>query len=124
MELSKDAHAEAQVAAFTNKVIQRFWQVTKLKYDIKDRDVYYEINRAIHDAIRELVVKTSVSHMISREFCRRSADEGLDISKHYLANKIANFLINSDRIPIEKREDFNGTIVYTLELPIIALEKK
>lgn len=111
-----------QIAAFTNDFIEAFWK--SVKAEAIGQDKYWEINRALSEAIKKNVTIIGASYRIAREYQQKMKPEQLkDYVQHSIARGFADEIFKSDKVAIQSFPDYQRQETeYRVSIPFIFLK--
>lgn len=118
------AQSSNQLSKLVNDIIREFWNDEKIKSTLKNRQEYYSINRAINDAILKNIEILNVRKTIDYGIYLKDKPRMEAYTKHEMANKIANMIVESPFFPIRKFEHFtNPEVIFETSIPFIKWEE-
>lgn len=114
------------IARFENDFIKEFWDSLSPDQLITLKDTYYEINRALSNAIEKNIKCIGQEYCISLDTIRAMKND--EMHKHYaldhISRSIAAELLKNDDMGIEIFDDWSDrTRKYRFHVPFITLKK-
>lgn len=109
------------IAELVNKTVEGFWGSMSVENTVALRDRYYELNRAIANALEVQLVALVAEYTLDDELVRvYKGEDAVKLVKHELARKLAHELVESTRVPLTcVVSQFNRERRYRIVAPII-----